>query len=161
MKGMSQRLPEFQQWVYSTQTGFWAVFLAHICTSYSMQHWAFGGHVADIFHLFVFDPTLGTGRLLKKKLCLIYAELGLFAEKTHYGSLIVGRAGLHSGAFFGRWCCSAVLTGLLGWRLGTFFRSSSTQHLLVFHFMFQSVYADPKRLHLRKMKMVLHFISTV
>lgn len=33
------------------------------------------------FTFFVFDPTLGTGKLFKKKLCLIYAELGLFAER--------------------------------------------------------------------------------
>lgn len=54
---------------------FWLIFvIATVCGR------AFGGHVADIFHLCVFDPTLGTGKLFKKKSCLIYAELGLFAE---------------------------------------------------------------------------------
>lgn len=42
---------------------FWLVLvLAAGCSS------ALGGHVADIFHLFVFDPTLGTGRLFKNEI---------------------------------------------------------------------------------------------
>lgn len=82
---------------------------------------AFGGHVADIFHLFCFWPNPWHGQAIQKEIMshLCWAR-ALCREKAYYGLLIIGRAGLHSRAFFGLWCCSAVLTGLLGLSLKTF-----------------------------------------
>ncbi len=126
---MSQRLSKFQQWVYSTQTGFlaafWLLFVrATVCSR------AVGGHVANIFHLLVFDPTLGTGKLFKKKLHLIYAELGLFAERKPVMAC---------------WCFGAAqqFWQVAGLKSEDLFRSSTTK-LLRFHKCFPCIQNDYK-----------------
>lgn len=64
MKGMSQEIAQIPiVGLLHTDRLFWLLFVpATECSS-----GAFGGRVADIFNLFVFDPTLGTGKLFKKK----------------------------------------------------------------------------------------------
>lgn len=137
-KGMSQRLPRFQQWVYYTQTGLLAVF------DFSEQQsiWR-----TCCRHLspFCFWPNPWHRQAVHKEIMshLCWARV-LCREKTHY-SVLLSRAGLHSGVFR-LWCCSAVLTGLPTWRP---FRSSYTHHV-VFHFHVL------KYLHKSKMTIWLH-----
>lgn len=89
----------------------------------------FRGDVADSFNLFVFHPTSGLCKLFKKKLCLTFAESGLFAEKTPLWLADSSRGWIALGGFldFG---AAQQLGGTFGAEGVRFFRYSSL-HLYV------------------------------